>query len=692
MNRQSVKKKILDTVSSLASYKMNAWNQVGPGVQLALIEEIAKLSIEERRNDWDMVVAVCGAVLEPEIDGAIWHANSVTLQTGGVPVTPHIVEIRDKAISILFDLFKMARTDHERRSLTSTMRRASYSGGRVETTDDMLKLTLENSNRVASFLLNEAGPLSYEMMAALEHDYLWDYRRARGMSRGKRVKCHNAALELMKTIEGLRAKFNSDENFVRFKVLVGFESVFPQQWSGKDEDRADDFAALEKYRSGEAEKYAASINEGNKRDWFALIEQIASIESNDMATFPPFTKFLTHVGRLNPLFAARLLADPSKKISRFAAALLAGLEESGDAKTYEAEIERGLELPSRLGSVVRHLRYRKIVDLGLVQRALNRALASNDMPAVVECLYMAMEAPNAVPPKREFFEHALKYLNDIQEFRWVRFAWALPDAKAFFASLSEKEAALFVPALTHIPKIDYQAEQLMVHLAKQYPQLVWDVFASRLAIERPSQLLEDRFEAIPYQFHGLEKELSQDAKAAVAFGRKLFADDAKLFRFRGGRLLAIAFPHCPPGLADELATLAATADDSDAKFILAVLENYHGEETTHEVLKRLLVRFPDDERVRTGVMISLESTGVVMGEFGFADALRGKLEIVRGWTTDPRPEVRTFAEDEARSLEVRITDEQRHAEGRKALRELEYDSDDDGQVKSVSEDGKAKDS
>jgi len=105
--------------------------------------------------------------------------------------------------------------------------------------------------------------------------------------------------------------------------------------------------------------------------------------------------------------------------------------------------------------------------------------------------------------------------------------------------------------------------------------------------------------------------------------------------------------------------------------------NYHGEETTHEVLKRLLVRFPNNEKMSTGVMISLENTGVVMGEFGFANALRGKLEIVRQWASDPRPEVREFAEDEARSLELRITDEQRHAEGRKVLRELEYDSDDE---------------
>jgi hypothetical protein len=85
-------------------------------------------------------------------------------------------------------------------------------------------------------------------------------------------------------------------------------------------------------------------------------------------------------------------------------------------------------------------------------------------------------------------------------------------------------------------------------------------------------------------------------------------------------------------------------------------------------------------------MISLESTGAVMGEFGMADALRGKLKIVEKWATDPRSEVRAFAEGEAHSLALRITDKQRHAEGRKALRELEYDSDNEQTVSKSKDD------
>jgi len=58
MNRQDVKRKIIKTISSLANYNLDAWNQVGPGIQFALIDEIDKLSQEERQKDQDIVVAV----------------------------------------------------------------------------------------------------------------------------------------------------------------------------------------------------------------------------------------------------------------------------------------------------------------------------------------------------------------------------------------------------------------------------------------------------------------------------------------------------------------------------------------------------------------------------------------------------------------------------------------------------------
>jgi len=111
--------------------------------------------------------------------------------------------------------------------------------------------------------------------------------------------------------------------------------------------------------------------------------------------------------------------------------------------------------------------------------------------------------------------------------------------------------------------------------------------------------------------------------------------------------------------------------------VLAVMENYRGEPATHEVLKCIVAKYPTDQSKLTGVSISFDNTGVVGGEFGFVDAMRRKKAAIEPWLSDARPEIRAFAEEHIRSLDLRIADEQRRAEERKALRELEYDNDED---------------
>lgn len=671
---ERVRKKILESVKSLAQYNMSAWEQVGPGVQLMVIDSLVSSTLEQRIRDRDIVIAACESVLSPEVEGAVWSANSVMLRTGTVPANPEIVRIRKTAIGFLRELFEHSKNEAQRRQVINTLHQVGYSGGRAEATDDLRNLTLSDSAEVVEFFRAEVGTLSYELMQKLEHDYFYDYRRARDISKAKNLeKSHEAAKALMAAIERLRDKFNSDPDFVKFKILVGFESIFPQQWNETNDDKAHDYASLDKYRNREAAKYVQSIDEKTEDDWFKLIEKVAAVESDDLATFPPFARFLTELARAKPEVVARLMSRASERLGGFSAPIFAGLKESGNAEIYEQQLEHVVAEGTMLAALARHLRILKEKNDTLAERILQRAMELKQVGTVVECLIWAMEAKTEdVPVIEKFFEPAIRYLNDNKQFWWVLNPWLAADTSPLFASLSESQSRLLVPALVSAQRLDYRVEQFLIHIAKRYPNLVWEVFEARLAVDKNE--VEGRYEAIPYQFHGLQNELSKDAAAAVEFGRRLYAKDSRLFRFRGGRLLSAVFPNCPNNFAEELEKLATSGNEADIKFVLAIMENYHGEDTTHEVLKRLIVRFPDNEDVRTGILISLESTGVVMGEFGFANALREKMAIAHKWQDDPRPEVRAFAERHLRSLELRIADEQRRAEERKALRELEYDS------------------
>ncbi len=133
------------------------------------------------------------------------------------------------------------------------------------------------------------------------------------------------------------------------------------------------------------------------------------------------------------------------------------------------------------------------------------------------------------------------------------------------------------------------------------------------------------------------------------------------------------FPAFPENLASELTALAAAASDDDLGFILQVLRAYQGEPTTHEVVKELVARLPEDDPRLEIAEICLQSTGVVGGEFGFVEAYRAKKAQIETWAADPRPKVRTFAERFARRLEQSIAAEQRRAEQNKEMRRRNYE-------------------
>jgi hypothetical protein len=231
--------------------------------------------------------------------------------------------------------------------------------------------------------------------------------------------------------------------------------------------------------------------------------------------------------------------------------------------------------------------------------------------------------------------------------------------------------------LSYLRQVDYRVERILVRLAERHPGAVWDYFGARLAREAADGEDEECFEAVPFRFHGLEKELSKDPQLAISKGLSWFARDRELFRFRGGHLLSAAFPNCPPEFTAALADSVKAGGDTEADFALAIFQNYHGETSTYVVLQEIVSRFPDDVSKMSRVRIAIDNTGVVAGEFGFAEACRAKKESLMEWLADERPAVKAFAGKHIAELDRMIASEERRAEAEREMRNRSYDQDDD---------------
>jgi hypothetical protein len=293
------------------------------------------------------------------------------------------------------------------------------------------------------------------------------------------------------------------------------------------------------------------------------------------------------------------------------------------------------------------------------------------VPAVIECLALAIErfGTDLIDDPDRYIQDALQFLNDRKDARWVQEAWFIKTADPFYDGLSGQATALLLDNLTFLRRIEFHAEAVLGHIAARHLEAVWDYFGVRLARDaKEDSKSESSYEAIPFRFSGLEKQLSGDPQLALSKGLSWFGqNNPALFEFRGGRLLSNAFPNCTPKFASALMQLIQAGGDQDARFVLAILRNYKGAAAIYPLLKEIVARFPDDERKMSAVGASITSTGVVSGEYGFAEAWRNRRQSLMEWLSDDRPSVVEFAKRQRAKLDLMIADEQRRAESSREM-------------------------
>ena len=207
---------------------------------------------------------------------------------------------------------------------------------------------------------------------------------------------------------------------------------------------------------------------------------------------------------------------------------------SGRNDIYERTLESELESARNLAGVARHLRYSDVRKPDFAARLLKRAIENGDPIAVIECLLFALEhyGTEKIADADSFLREALTFLNDRKDSRWVSEAWFLQKATKFYEELTPEMTAQILHNLGYLRQVNYRVERILVRLAEHQPEAVWDYFGARLGRDSAESEEDERFEAVPFQFHGLEKELSKDPQLAISKGLSWFARDRKLFQFR----------------------------------------------------------------------------------------------------------------------------------------------------------------
>ena len=475
-----VREQILESVTRLSKYDIKVWRQVGPEIQLLLANTLSKMELARRIRLRELVITVWRELLAGDISGTTWSADSMTIQRGALPFSDTLKQIRALAIAGLFDLFQSAQTDNEKSDIFSALDAATQLPTQAKYSNELLALTLVNAKQIVDFYIGISDTLSYELLEHLEHSLLWDYRRSDPLVEDEegRFNCQTEAKALIGAIKAFRDHINADEDFVRYKTLVGYEAVFPRHWI----DNEFDYQGIDEYRKTQIDVFVDSVTTENELEWLKLMERCALTKSNDMATFPTFIEFVVALARAKPKFVEKCLTATTGDLLNFLPFFLDGLAQSSQEDIYQRVLTRYLDQGTQLTALARHWRNSKPAQPSVILEVLKKAISAKDNIAVIECLLFSMEesGSNRVPPDNDFFRPALKYLTENKDARWVRGAWFLRSIRGFFEHLTEDDAALLLQNLYFSTKIRHDAERLLGLIAERHLQSVWKYFGDRL--------------------------------------------------------------------------------------------------------------------------------------------------------------------------------------------------------------------
>jgi ppGpp synthetase/RelA/SpoT-type nucleotidyltranferase len=663
-------KRILRTVEELATNDLEIWKQSGPVVQALLVAKSASFDSEARQRLRPVIWTVCSAALDPNLESTSFSFDRFTISQGAVVPGEVYAKIRAQAIDLLTLLYQESAGVAEKRVVIERLLTATRLPSHAGYTDEFCAQVMRDSRRIVEFF-GQCGNEPYEILEHLEHRFLFLYRRARQLLKRDDFKKTAADAEaLMKSLVVFRDALNADAKFVRYKTLVGYESVFKADWDREDEG----YHSADDYRKAQFAEYIAAITDETAAEWWEFIELCAATQSDDMATFPIFGEFLRELATARPGIVLRYLVDPNEKVMSFLPDFLAGLAASDRSSEAVELMGRWVKEGRYLSAIARHLRYSSEANLDLMKALLKKAIEVGETVAAIELVVsvISRRASEDDPLVRNIFLPGLTFLTSKEDTRWIDIGWYLKENEAFLQNVSGDSVTIVLQNLVYRPDIDYRAEWVLSLIASRHPDAVWKFFGERISRERTVDT-RDSYKAIPYELRELSAPLSANPERAVDVVWEWYNPDDPYFRFDGGRLLAIVFPNFPQAFSSRLILVLNTHKVRGADFVIAILQNFHGQPFLHSICRELIRQLPENDKRIGQVDIILQGTGVVMGEFGLVEAYKRKKEEISPWLEDSDPKVRAFAERYSRELDRAAAAEQRRSEQDHELRRRRYE-------------------
>ena len=641
---------------------------LGAQPQAAIVAHLAQLGEDVLVTNAELVLSGLRCVLTDSIEGHSWTYKAVTISRGAITSDWGVSALRAAAIALLKRMYPLSESIQYRKSvlmsLGQAMRRERPAAD--EATAAMFE---RDALEVLTFVEGLVATEELPVLQSIEHRAYWNYY-------------HAATATIAAAALRIRDALQRHDEYQIYKQLIGFEAIFGQWEDLKRSEAVWDYT--DEKRREFARKCVAGIDEKTEPMWRTRILKFSETRSDDLAMFPVYYEFLELLGQRRPRLAIELMTDHEATMEPFQIALMIGLWTSSLSDEVAAVADRWITAGTHLVSVAKSLIKGGDSRMDMLSSLIDKGAELEDHSVIVHAMGTAAHLHGeGFAAAKGVFMFGLRALANRNDANWARAVWFNRDFKTLIASMDAGERAEVLQSLASLRKLDYQSEEVLAAVCAHECAAVLDFLMGRLkqeVVEQSQQgdasgVDEDAFEAIPHHLHQLNKVLAKEPRDLVYALRSAHEDDESraLFPYRGAaKLLEAVFPDFADPLPILLQELVASGKSTDIDFALRVLRTFGGSAPILETAKAIVKIVPEQSPAWSELAAALETTGVVVGEYGMAEAFELKRQDMLRWSTDEDANVRAFAAWLIEGLDKLIAWERQRADEGIELRKYRY--------------------